>query len=137
MLLLIQKGLVFMLAVNIDKKLRQFFYLPGSYRLSVYLVYTFAHLHLPAYDDTSVFLRFQFQLEQLSAHSVIPAAKDQFHQSTVLPLAKHIPLEFAAQCQSDAPYQQGLSRTGLPGENIQSFPEFHLCLFHQSKIFHM
>ena len=126
-----------MLAVDVNQKLCQLFYLSGSYRFTVDSVNAFPHLHPAADDYCSVFLRFQFQLKQLSAHSVVPADKDQLHQGVFLALPQHLFLEFPSQRQIDASDQQGFSRSCLPCKDIQPSAEFYLCLLHQSQIFHM
>ena len=70
-------------------------------------------------------------------HPFTVRVEDQLYQSAVRPFPQHFLLELSAQRKIDTADQQGFTRARLTGQNIQPSSEFYLCLFHQSKIFHM
>ena len=135
MFLLVQKGLVLMLAMDVNQQLRQLLHLFRRDRLPVHTVDILPHLHLPAYDHRAIFLR--FQLQQFFPHPLVAACEYQLHQGALRPFSQHFTVEFPSQGQVHASNQQGLARAGLSGQDIQASSELHLGLFHQSQILHM
>ncbi len=126
-----------MLSVDVDQKFREFLHLSGSDGLPIDPVDTFSHLHLPAYNDSAIFLRFNLQLQKFLPDPPFHTIEHQLHKGTLLSLPEHVLLKFPPQGQIDAPKEQGLSRAGLPGEDVQPPAEFHLRLLHQRQVFNM
>ena len=122
---LLQQALVLMLTVNIDQQLCHGTELCQCHRLIVDLDLRTFLRNLPAYDQLPV-LRLDIQLPKLVFLLFGKLRKDQLHKAVFPAVPDQILAGLGAQCQVDGADQNGFSRTGLTGQNIQSLAEFHL-----------
>ena len=122
---LLQQALVLMLTVNIDQQFCHGTELCQCHRLIVDLDLRSFLRNLPAYDQLPV-LRLDIQLPKLVFLLFGKLRKDQLHKTVFPAVPDQILAGLGAQCQVDGADQNGFSRTGLTGQNVQSPAEFHL-----------
>ena len=137
MLFFIEKRLVLMLSVYIDQNSC---YLLQEFARSTFSVQSAATLSghdSSLQQNSTLFIRKDFQLFQLLYHGGIIYLKTQLHIRIFRPLTDQTAVCLRAECQIDRIDQDRLTRSRFTGQNIESLSKCHFGLINECNIFYL
>ena len=91
----------------------------------------------PGDDDAAVLIRLRSDIPEGLQDFLPVGLKHQLNQGVIRPLPDHLLRCLLTQRHVHGTDDDGLTRTGFSGEDIESFPEFHMGAVDQSQVFYM
>ena len=136
LLLLVKKGLVLMLSVNVKKTCRCSLHLAYRTCLPIYLIDAPAVHDLPGHQYLSV-LRVNIQCGKRLLCFRILHLEQKLPQRIGSIFPDHASGCLSSQDQLHGTKKNGLTSTGLTSEDIKSRPEFHFNFIYECKVFYV
>ena len=137
MLLLMEKGLMLMLSMNVQEKSGDGLKPCGGHRLVVDPADRPGRGDLFRNDKEAVLIGRDVQGLQSVFFLLIVHGKGQLHQGAVLALADHVLRRLSSQRQTHRSDEDGFSCSGLSGQYIKPSGKLHLGLFDQGQVFYV